>query len=124
MSIDWWPAGVLIGEYRDPVTDRLLPGKVTVDLPIRITSTVSTAIVIPTTLVDSRQFITDVDDTESFSIPIYATNTPEVEQIGWGWDITVNVDDRVIETYYGVQVLPGQTVNLRDLTPTEVERIK
>lgn len=121
-GLESWGSGHIWAEYRSPIDGVLLAGMVTITLPVRLTNTADDAIIPHGVVLD--KFVLNTMEGNSFHIELPATDDPDIDQIGWGYDIMVvlegfGANPLTVETFSGVPVPLDGATNLRLLVPNE-----
>lgn len=109
-GLESWGIGVVWSTYRSAATGALLPGNVTVELPLRLVSPTEDAIIPAGVLINKQPL--SLFGAKSFEITLPASSDPDISPNDWGYTITVVLDSGITEVFRNVFIPEGDSVSL------------
>lgn len=109
-GLESWGTGIVWSTYRSAATGALLPGNVTVELPLRLVSPTEDAIIPAGILVDKQPL--SLFGNRSFEITLPSSSDPDISPNDWGYTITVVLESGITEIFENVFVPEGASVSL------------
>lgn len=123
MGLRNWNTGQIWAEYRNVATGLLIPGTVTISLPLLLTNVADDA-TIPAGPMISQQALNIEDpdpeaaDGHSFDLMLPGTDDDDIVQADWGWTVEVNLVNFGKLVYSKVPIPVGGATNLRTIIPS------